>query len=53
MNPDQETQKLIDEWLKQGNKIKKLPAGKRTDPEELEYKNKWGRGRKKKSSKNS
>lgn len=51
MNPEQETQKLVDEWLKKGNKIKKLPSGKRTDPEDLEYKVKWGKGRKKSSKK--
>jgi len=51
MNPDQETQKLIDEWLKKGNKIKRYPAGKRTDPEELKQLNKWGKKRKKSSKK--
>lgn len=53
MNPDQDTQKLIDEWLKKGNKIKHYPPGRRTDPEDLKAMNKWGKGRKKKSSKNS
>jgi len=51
MNPDQETQKLIDEWLKKGNKIKRCAPAKRTDPDDIQYLHKWGKGKKKKSSK--
>jgi hypothetical protein len=40
MNPtpreqDKETQKAIDEWLKKGNKIEKLPYGARTEDLEI------------------
>lgn len=44
-----ELKEQIEQWLKKGNKITVLPPGKRTDPDELEYKNTWGRPKKKKS----
>lgn len=45
----EESDRLVKEWVAKGNTITKLPYGLRTDPAELEYKNKWGaRGKKKK-----
>jgi len=42
----EELNEQIKQWLKKGNKITKLPAGVRTDPEEMQYKTKWGRKKK-------
>lgn len=45
----EESEKLVQEWIAKGNEITHLPYGLRTDPAELEYKNKWGaKGKKKK-----
>lgn len=40
--------KLIQEWLDKGNEIKVYPKYERTEPEDLQYKTKWGRPKKKK-----
>jgi|TARA_B110000977_G_scaffold5187_1_gene7420 hypothetical protein len=43
--------KLLQEWLDAGNKITVYPAGARTDPEDMQYKTKWGRPKAKKETK--
>jgi hypothetical protein len=40
--------KLMQEWLDAGNKITVFPPGATTEPEDMQYKTKWGRPKKKK-----
>ena len=48
----QEDQKIMAEWLKK-NEVTVCPPFARTDPDQLEYKRKWGGGPKKKKTQDS
>ena len=40
----------VQQWLDQGNEITVFPPGLRTEPEDMQYKHKWGGGGRKKKA---